>query len=135
MYPLFVNWYATFYILENKVNPRYHQVFNLIFWVFFLKLFSINREQIVSEFILATPIPSYEKLQYFHKSLLKLTPREIDTLALIILGNSTKKAAQILEISHRTAEVYRNRAREKLDGMSYFCIARNMVALKLITGV
>lgn len=43
-----------------------------------------------------------------------LTPREVVIVRMIALGYSNKEAAKALNISHRTVEVHRFRARAKL---------------------
>ncbi len=47
-----------------------------------------------------------------------LTPRERETLALIVEGHTNKSAAQALSISARTVEVYRARIMEKMAAQS-----------------
>jgi PAS domain S-box-containing protein len=44
-----------------------------------------------------------------------LTPRELEVLALVAEGHSTKKIAALLGISYKTADSHRSRMMEKLD--------------------
>ncbi|MBD3392725.1 MAG: PAS domain S-box protein [Chitinivibrionales bacterium] len=46
--------------------------------------------------------------------MLRLTPREVELCAMIRRGATSKEIARLLDISHRTVEIHRNRIRRKL---------------------
>jgi len=56
-----------------------------------------------------------------------LTPREREVLAAVLEGESNKKIAQILGISHRTVEIHRGRALAKLNATSPTELIRRMM--------
>ncbi len=60
-----------------------------------------------------------------------LTPRERETLALIVEGHTNKSAAQALEISARTVEVYRARIMEKMGAQSLAELVHLTIELEL----
>ncbi len=60
-----------------------------------------------------------------------LTPRERETLALIVEGHTNKSAAQALSISARTVEVYRARIMEKLGAQSLAELVHMTIELDL----
>lgn len=69
-----------------------------------LDLIESNLNQITSSFLRNL------KLSYY-----KLTPREIEIAALVLEGKSIKEIAELLNVTTRTVEFYRNSLREKLD--------------------
>jgi protein AroM len=56
-----------------------------------------------------------------------LTPREREVVAAMLEGESNKKIAQILGISHRTVEIHRGRALAKLNATSPTELIRRMM--------
>lgn len=69
-----------------------------------LEVIESNLNQITSSFLRNL------KLSYY-----KLTPREIEVAALVLEGKSIKEIAELLSVTTRTVEFYRNSLREKLD--------------------
>jgi two-component system, LuxR family, response regulator FixJ len=58
------------------------------------------------------------KAQHLKKALEQLTPREKEIIAMVASGLSTKEIARRLDISHRTVEGHRQRARDKMKAGS-----------------
>ncbi len=71
--------------------------------------------------------PSPELLARYEE----LTPRERETLALIVEGHTNKSAAQALSISARTVEVYRARIMEKMGAHSLAELVHMTIELAL----
>ena len=68
-----------------------------------LEVIESNLNQIASPFLRNLKLSHY-----------KLTPREIEIAALVLEGKSIKEIAELLSITTRTVEFYRNSLREKL---------------------
>lgn len=82
--------------LKNRLSSQHD--------ISMLEVIESNLNQITSSFLRNL------KLSYY-----KLTPREIEVAALVLEGRSIKEIAELLSITTRTVEFYRNSLREKLD--------------------
>lgn len=66
----------------------------------------------------------------------KLTPRQRETLQLIVEGNSTRKIAEILHVSTKTVETHRAQLQERLDiydvpGLVRFAIRMGLISSEI----
>jgi two-component system response regulator FixJ len=62
-----------------------------------------------------TRLPSAEETDLIKNTISSLTPREHEVMTLIVKGASNKEAAQSLDISPRTVEIYRATVMRKMD--------------------
>jgi two-component system response regulator FixJ len=68
----------------------------------------------------------------FLKSVETLTPRERETLNLIVLGHTNKSAAHKMSISPRTVELYRSKIMEKMRAKSLAELVRMSITMNLV---
>ena len=63
----------------------------------------------------------------------RLTPRQREILQLIAEGNTTKRIAQILNISVKTVETHRSQLMDQLDTHDIAGLVRYAIRLGLVT--
>ncbi|NVJ91238.1 MAG: response regulator transcription factor [Methylocystaceae bacterium] len=76
-----------------------------------------------------TNLPSPEEAEVVRKTVSELTPREREVMNLIVQGASNKEAAQILDISPRTVEIYRATVMRKMDAPNLPDLVRKAIAI------
>ena len=84
------------------------------------------------ERVLNTPqtnLPSPEEAEVVKKTVSELTPREREVMHLIVQGASNKEAAQSLDISPRTVEIYRATVMRKMDAPNLPDLVRKAIAI------
>lgn len=76
-------------------------------------------------------LPSAEEAKEVKKTVDGLTPREREVMHLIVQGASNKEAAQSLDISPRTVEIYRATVMRKMNAQSLPDLVRKAIAIGL----
>ncbi|WP_419797327.1 MAG: response regulator transcription factor [Terasakiella sp.] len=76
-----------------------------------------------------TKLPSAEETDEIKKTIAGLTPREREVMTLIVKGASNKEAAQSLDISPRTVEIYRATVMRKMDSANLPDLVRKAIAI------
>ncbi|MDV7340177.1 response regulator [Terasakiella sp. A23] len=76
-----------------------------------------------------TNLPSAEEAEVVKKTVSELTPREREVMNLIVQGASNKEAAQSLDISPRTVEIYRATVMRKMDAPNLPDLVRKAIAI------
>lgn len=76
-----------------------------------------------------TNLPSAEEAEVVKKTVSELTPREREVMTLIVKGASNKEAAQSLDISPRTVEIYRATVMRKMDAPNLPDLVRKAIAI------
>lgn len=76
-----------------------------------------------------TNLPSAEEAEIVKKTVSELTPREREVMTLIVKGASNKEAAQSLDISPRTVEIYRATVMRKMDSPNLPDLVRKAIAI------
>jgi len=76
-----------------------------------------------------TNLPSAEEAEVVKKTVSELTPREREVMHLIVQGASNKEAAQSLDISPRTVEIYRATVMRKMDAPNLPDLVRKAIAI------
>jgi len=76
-----------------------------------------------------TNLPSAEEAEIVKKTVSELTPREREVMNLIVQGASNKEAAQSLDISPRTVEIYRATVMRKMDAPNLPDLVRKAIAI------
>lgn len=76
-------------------------------------------------------MPDAIELRNFRRSLVRLTPREEETLYLLVEGFTNKEVGRHMQISHRTVETYRTRVYEKLGGEGLPHIIKCLTLLRI----
>jgi DNA-binding CsgD family transcriptional regulator len=71
-----------------------------------------------------------ETLAYARHGLGTLTERELEVLRLTANAHSSKQIAALLNLSHRTVEIYRSRILNKLGARSSVDLVRILVQLQ-----
>ncbi|SCA57638.1 Transcriptional regulatory protein FixJ [Candidatus Terasakiella magnetica] len=74
-------------------------------------------------------LPSAEEAEIVKKTVDELTPREREVMDLIVKGASNKEAAQSLDISPRTVEIYRATVMRKMDAPNLPDLVRKAIAI------
>lgn len=84
------------------------------------------------ERVINTPqsnLPSPEEAQSVKNTVDELTPREREVMDLIVKGASNKEAAQSLDISPRTVEIYRATVMRKMDAPNLPDLVRKAISI------
>lgn len=76
-------------------------------------------------------LPSPEEIEVVRKTVDELTPREREVMELIVQGASNKEAAQSLDISPRTVEIYRATVMRKMESANLPDLVRKAIAIGL----
>lgn len=76
-----------------------------------------------------TNLPSAEEAEVVKKTVSELTPREREVMHLVVQGASNKEAAQSLDISPRTVEIYRATVMRKMDAPNLPDLVRKAIAI------
>ncbi len=76
-----------------------------------------------------TNLPSAEEAEVVRKTVDELTPREREVMDLIVKGASNKEAAQSLDISPRTVEIYRATVMRKMGAPNLPDLVRKAIAI------
>jgi FixJ family two-component response regulator len=76
-----------------------------------------------------TNLPSPEETELVKKTVAELTPREREVMDLIVKGASNKEAAQSLDISPRTVEIYRATVMRKMGAPNLPDLVRKAIAI------
>jgi FixJ family two-component response regulator len=71
------------------------------------------------------------EMDEFHRRIESLTPRERETLGLIVRGHTNKSAAHKMSISPRTVELYRSKIMEKMQAKSLAELVRMSITMNL----
>lgn len=71
-----------------------------------------------------------DTLAYARHGLRTLTERELEVVRLMANAHSSKQIAALLELSHRTVEIYRSRILNKLGAKSSVDLVRILVQLQ-----
>lgn len=74
-------------------------------------------------------LPSAEEAEIVKNTVEELTPREREVMNLIVQGASNKEAAQSLDISPRTVEIYRATVMRKMDAPNLPDLVRKAIAI------
>jgi two-component system response regulator FixJ len=74
-------------------------------------------------------LPSAEETDQIRKTVDELTPREREVMDLIVKGASNKEAAQSLDISPRTVEIYRATVMRKMDCSNLPDLVRKAISI------
>lgn len=78
-----------------------------------------------------TNLPHGEYVDTIKQTVEDLTPREREVMHLIVQGASNKEAAQSLDISPRTVEIYRATVMRKMDSPNLPDLVRKAIAIGL----
>lgn len=94
----------------------------------------VHPEELVAcvDRVIDTPqstLPSPEEAEVIRKTVSELTPREREVMNLIVQGASNKEAAQSLDISPRTVEIYRATVMRKMDAPNLPDLVRKAIAI------
>lgn len=81
--------------------------------------------------LLRLHVPDEIELRSFRRRLVRLTPREQQTLYLLVEGFTNKEVARFMKISHRTVEVHRSRLYDKLGGVPMPYIVKCLILLRI----
>ena len=76
-----------------------------------------------------TNLPTPEEAEVVQQTVDELTPREREVMNLIVQGASNKEAAQSLDISPRTVEIYRATVMRKMDAPNLPDLVRKAIAI------
>lgn len=76
-------------------------------------------------------LPNGEAVNSIKQTVAELTPREREVMNLIVQGASNKEAAQSLDISPRTVEIYRATVMRKMDSPNLPDLVRKAIAIGL----
>ncbi len=82
--------------------------------------------------VIKTPqknMPSAEEVELVKQTVEELTPREREVMHLVVQGASNKEAAQNLDISPRTVEIYRATVMRKMDAPNLPDLVRKAIAI------